>query len=179
MYDEDLSPAFVARARRATERATFTAGSFLDAPLPAEQDAVLAAGEVLAYRLDPRLDRDALGVVLARCAGALRPGGILLFDLPAPDRGDAGRRHWTEGDGWAVLVDRQVADGVLTRRIVTFRAAEGERYRRGAEVHELLLFEPAEVLAALERAGLRGEVLAGGYRGLAPSPGLVVYLAER
>ena len=113
----DLSPALVERARRSDPTGTFVLGSFLDAPLPREQDAVLAVGEVLAYRLDPRHDRDALPHVLRRCALALRAGGMLLLDLPAPQRaGDSDQRSWTEGDGWAVLVASRAAGGVLTVR---------------------------------------------------------------
>jgi SAM-dependent methyltransferase len=155
-------------------------GSFLDAPLPPEQDAVLAVGEVLAYRLDPRHDRDALPHVLRRCALALRPGGILLLDLPAPERArDSDERTWSEGDGWAVLVASRGAGGVLTREIVTFSAGDDGRFRRADETHELMLHEPADVLALMSHAGLRAQTLPTGYAGMALPRGLVGYLGVR
>jgi hypothetical protein len=98
--------------------ATILQGSFADAELPAGCDAVVAVGEVLGYESPAR--PHALGAVLARPAGALRRGGLLLCDLAGPGRVPAGgQRSWAEGDGWAVLVDAAVEGTALRRRIVT------------------------------------------------------------
>jgi SAM-dependent methyltransferase len=175
----DSSSAAIELARERAPSASFEVGSFLDAPFPEKCDAVLAAGEVLGYAIDSRVKADSLPMVLERISAALSPGGVLLFDLATPDRGKASDgRGWTEGDGWTVLVDTESTAEQLTRRIVTFREVRG-RYRRGEEVHTLNLHPPAQVLAALGKAGFAAQVLREGYAGLALPPGLTVYLGRR
>lgn len=171
----DLSPAFVDLARERVPGASFAVGSFIDASLPTDRDAILAAGEVFGYASDPRADRDSLDAVFSRCRGALRDGGLLLFDLAAPSRGDTPARHWTQGDGWACLVERSVSGNTLTREIITFREVEPGRFRRSEEHHELSLHEPGDVLECLNRSGFDAKVLDG--YGAFQLPGLKVYAA--
>ena len=116
---------------------------------------MLAVGEVLGY-IAPTSGRAAdLDRVLARIAGALRIGGLLLFDLATP-RGApaAAERTWTEGEGWAVIVDVSRTGDELRRRIVTFRDRGGGRFRRGEELHRRRLHRPAGVLGALRQLAL-------------------------
>jgi SAM-dependent methyltransferase len=176
----DLSSAAIELARERAPSASFEVGSFLDAPFPARCDAVLAAGEVLGYAIDSRVEADSLPMVLERISGALNPGGLLLFDLATPDRGKTSAgRGWTDGNGWTVLVDTESTTEQLTRRIVTFREIGGGRYRRSEEVHTLNLHPPAQVLAALSSAGFTAQVLPEGYADLALPPGLTAYLGRR
>ncbi len=92
--------------------------------------------------------------VLARIAGALRVGGLLLFDLATPRRAPAvAKQTWTEGEGWAVMAEVSRAGDELRRPIVTFRDRSGGRFPRGEELHRLRLHRPAEVLGALRAAG--------------------------
>jgi SAM-dependent methyltransferase len=176
----DSSAALIERARRQAPHATFRRASFVDAPLPAAVDAILAVGEVLGYRLDARNDAAALDLVLARAAAALRPGGLLLFDLPGPGRvPPTGQRVWQEGPGWAVLVDASVAGDELRRLIVSFRDVGDGCFRRARETHRLWLHPPARVLERLRVAGLDAVTLPAGYAGAPSPPGLTVYLARR
>jgi SAM-dependent methyltransferase len=180
VHGVDVSPAAIELARERAPSASFEVGSFLDAPLPAKCDAVLAAGEVLGYAIDSRVKADSLSMVLERISGALNPGGALLFDLASADRGRTGDGcGWTEGDGWTVLVDTESTAERLTRRIVTFREIGEGRYRRGEEVHTLNLHPPAQVLAALRSTGFAARVLPEGYAGLALPPGLTAYFGRR
>jgi hypothetical protein len=118
--------------------------------------------------------------VLARIAGALCVGGLLLFDLATPRRAPAvAKQTWTEGKGWAVMVDTSRAGEELRRRIVTFRNRGGGRFRRGEELHRLRLHRPAEVLGALRAAGFAARTLPGGYAGVPLPRGLVAYLARK
>jgi SAM-dependent methyltransferase len=173
----DQSEAMLALARARLPAARFRAGSFLTAPLPA-CDAVLAVGEVLNYAFDAGNTHAALATVFGRVARCLRPGGVFVFDLAGPGRA-AAARTWTAGPDWAVLVhneeDRERR--TLTRRIVSFRAAENELYRRREEVHTLLLHTPEDVLTQLRRAGLRRAQTQRGYARPADT-GLAVYVAS-
>lgn len=176
----DASPTLVALARKRAPRATFRVASFVDARLPEGCDAVLAIGEVLAYRLDARNDDRALDRVLARAAHALRRSGLLLFDLPGPDRAArTGRRAWHEGKGWAVLVEAATEGGELRRRIVTFREVDAGRFRRSEETHRLALYSPSEVLDRLRTAGFAARTLPGGYASEPLPRGLTAYIARK
>jgi SAM-dependent methyltransferase len=176
----DLSPALIALARRTAPEAEFSLGSFVDVDLPRERDAILAAGEVLGYALDARNDHAALDAVIGRAAAALRPGGLLLFDLAGPGRlPPGGRVAWTAGDGWTVLAESRPRTGVVERRIVTFRALAGGRWRRSEELHRLALHRPADVLATLRVAGFVARTLPDGYAGVRLQPGVTAFVARR
>jgi SAM-dependent methyltransferase len=170
----DQSPALIALARERAPDARFTVGSFVSAPLP-ECDAVLAIGEVLNYLFDEGNTRAALPGLFARAHGALRAGGLLLFDLAGPGvlRGD-GRRHFTAGPDWAVLVEYREQGDVLTRHITSF-VERGAGYRRSEEVHRQRVYRPAEILPLLRAAGFT----ARNTRGYSPGPGRHVFLARK
>jgi SAM-dependent methyltransferase len=176
----DTSPALISLARERAPAATFRLGSFVDAELPDHCDAILAIGEVLGYRFDPRSDERTLDRVLARAARALRQGGLLLFDLAGLERlPSRGQRTWQEGDGWAVLVQTTVAEGDLERRIVTFRETGSGGFRRSEELHRLRLHSPAEVLARLRAADFTARTLPRGYAGQPLPRGLTAYVGRK
>jgi SAM-dependent methyltransferase len=159
----DVSPAMVELARANVPDAEFRVGSFVDAVLPPNCDAVLAVGEVLGYLLDERSELDD---VFARIHAALCPGGLLLFDLAGPGRvPPAGVRAWTEGEGWTVVVDAVEHDDLLERRIVAFREQPDGSFRRTEELHRLRLHHPRRVLERLREAGFIAETLPHGYDG--------------
>jgi SAM-dependent methyltransferase len=170
----DQSPALIALARERAPNARFTVGSFVSEPL-GECDAVLAIGEVLNYLFDEGNTRAALPALFARIHAALRPGGLLLFDLAGPGVtvGD-GHRHFSAGPDWAVLVEYREQGDLLTRQITSF-VEHGAGYRRSEEVHRQRVYRPAEILPLLRAAGLR----ARNTRGYSPGAGRHVYLARR
>jgi SAM-dependent methyltransferase len=174
----DISAAMIEQARARVPEADFRVASFVSADLP-ECVAVSAIGEVLSYRFDAKHNDCARKELFCRIHGALVPGGLLLFDMATPDRGGAGppRRTSAEGPDWAVFTQTSVGDHVLKRQITSFRKA-GELYRRGSEVHELALVEPALVLESLCAAGFDARVIPA--YGTAPLPqGLVAFLARK
>jgi SAM-dependent methyltransferase len=176
----DASPAMIALARERAPGATFRVGSFVDAELPERCDAILAIGEVLGYRFDARSDENTLDRVLGRAAHALRPGGLVLFDLAAPKRMPrGGKRSWHEGDGWAVLVEVTPGGRDLQRRVVTFRKADSGGFRRSEELHRLRLHSPAEVLARLRAAGFAARTLPSGYARQPLPRGLTAYVGRK
>jgi SAM-dependent methyltransferase len=153
----DQSAPMLRLARRRAPRARFRRGSFVSATLP-PCGAVTALGEVLGYAFDPRSGPAALGVFFAKVYGALRPGGVFVFDVAGPGRSGRQRQSFKEGPGWLVVVDRREKGRVLERRIITFRRMGGV-YRRREELHRLRLYTPEEIRRALERVGFRVRVL--------------------
>ena len=132
----DASPAMIELARKTAPKARFEVAPFETAELPA-CDAVIAMGEVLNY--------GDIRTFLPLAAEALRPGGLLLFDIAErgsyPDYDEVR----TGGDDWSVIAIKQ-SDGVkVTRRVFTFREDS-----RDEELHVLELYERAEVLSLLE-----------------------------
>jgi SAM-dependent methyltransferase len=146
----DASADLLRIARRRAPAARFVHGSLDEVELPAGAAAVTALGEVLSYG-----PRRSLTPVLRRAGRALRPGGMLVFDVVGPGREPRPRRTWTEGDGWVVCVDAREEGRTVTRRIVTFRAS-GRAWRRSEETHVQRTFARDAVLAALAAAGLEG-----------------------
>ena len=149
----DISPAMIELARQRVPQAQFQVASFLEYHVPPCR-AITALGEVFNYLFDQRVSLDTLQVLLERVFNALSPGGLLIFDIATLDRHRSRKQAFTEGDDWACLVEYQHDDPRrrLTRRIVTFRRV-GDTYRRHEEMHHQQLFDPAEVLACLQRVG--------------------------
>lgn len=175
----DLSAAQIELARARVPGADFRVGSFVDAELPPNSAAVLAAGEVFNYAFDSRADAGTISAFFVRAATALRPGGLLLFDAAGPGRvpGPDPIRSHAQGDGWAVLYEARELRGEVVREITTFREVGG-RWRRGLERHTLRLHNPDEIEAALRAAGFEVETRAG-YGPERFAPGLTVFVARK
>jgi SAM-dependent methyltransferase len=158
----DQSAALLEIARERAPGAYFAQGSLFDVKLP-RCNAVTAIGECFSYCVDPRAGRAALTGVLRRIAAALRPGGLLVFDVMTPGSEPAGgRRSWSEGPDWLLCLDARedVRAGTLTRRLAVFRPEDGA-YRRSDETHRLWLYSRGDALTDLDAAGLRARTLTG------------------
>jgi SAM-dependent methyltransferase len=93
---------------------------------------------------------------------ALRPGGLFIFDLTEPGRGQGRQQSHRQGVDWAALVDYE-SDPIrqqLTRRITTFRQV-GAAYRRSHEVHRLQLYRGADLANELRQMGFRVRIVRG------------------
>jgi len=112
---------------------------------------------------------------------SLRRAGIArgrVFDALLPASRPAVARGWSEGKGWAVLVETRCASpAALTRRIVTYRRTR-KGYRRGEEVHRLRLYPAATLAAWLARAGFHVRS-ARGYGRYRLSRDRIVFIARR
>ena len=159
----DHSPAMIAIAREKAPGADFQTGSCLNAEIP-RCVAVTAIGEIFSYLFDRGNNSRSLLKLFHRVYGALERGGLFVFDVAAPGRaGGAGeQKSYREGADWAVLVTTKEDDGrrLLTRLITSFRQV-GRHYRRDEEVHELRLFERADLTGQLRSVGFRVRPLAG------------------
>jgi len=143
----DASEELLAIARANVPGGSFILGSVYDVEIP-ECDAVVAVGEVLAYRSDDALIND----FFRRVSAALPVGGKLIFDVIELGEPSLAGRSWNSGNDWAVLVQTDEADQTLIRNIETFRRV-GEHYRRGREVHRLRVFDSEFLCAELSACG--------------------------
>jgi SAM-dependent methyltransferase len=176
----DISIAMIAIARKRVPAARFEVGSILAARFT-ECVAVAAIGECLNYLFDAGHSLPAIENLFRRIHEALKPGGILLFDVAEPGRvgGKGPREKFIDGADWAVLVhsDEDRESQILTRRITTFRRI-GRLYRRGHETHRLRLISRDTIKAILRPLGYRVRVL-NEYGPLRLPKGLVGFLARK
>jgi SAM-dependent methyltransferase len=176
----DVSAQMVRLARAQAPAAKFRVGSFLGVELPA-CDAVTSIGECVNYAFDRRSGKQGLAAFFRRVYGALRPGGVFVFDIVEPGIVAEGttQRRFLEGPDWAILLEvrEDRRRKMLTRQIVSFRRV-GKLYRRSEEVHRLHLYSRAELLAELEAAGFEARLL-GGYGRFRFQPAHVGFLARK
>lgn len=151
----DISAAMIEIARGRVPQAEFRVGSLLKAKLP-QCAAVTSLGECFNYLFDRNNGIGALSRLFRRVYSALKPGGLLIFDIAEPGRGKGPRQKHKEGPDWAVLVevDEDTRTNRLTRKITSFRKV-GEAYTRDEEVHRLQLYRRSDVAKELRDAGFR------------------------
>jgi SAM-dependent methyltransferase len=175
----DISPAMLRIARSRARGARFRAASFLRTRIPA-CEAIVSVGECLNYMLDPSNAAARLESFFERAFCALRPGGMLLFDMIEPLK--TGARAGTAcrvGRDWAVVAERDEDSGhnILTRHITSFRLV-GRHYRRTDEIHQLKLYRRNQVCEMLRRVGFKVRVRRG-YGTDRLAAGHLVYIARR
>ena len=154
----DLSEALIEIARRRVPEASFSVGSFVNAKIP-PCVAVCAIGEVLNYAFDDRNDDAARMALFTDIFSVLKPNGVFLFDVAAPDRASTHTtRTFTEHPDWAVLMEASEQDGMLVRRITTFLRI-GDLYRRDSETHHQHLIPPDKIERELQACGFKTERL--------------------
>jgi SAM-dependent methyltransferase len=150
----DASPAMLDRARRAVPEVEELRQVVLpDDPLP-RVDAVVSVGHVLNYLSDEA----ALARAAAAMAAALRPGGVLAFDLCDLQWGEARREApdtaRVEGE-WAIVTRSSVPrPDRFVREITTFVRNQDGSWRRDDERHENVLVDASQTVALLRRHGV-------------------------
>lgn len=147
----DPSSAMLAIARHHVPAARFVQSTASTAVLGERLVGVLAVGEVLGYDADGDLQ-----ATVDAMAAALRPGGVVLMDVPGVGRhgADGVAQHWHEvPDGGLVAVRAETRGLALTRRVVTFTSTRGSLHRRHDEDHRLRLIPAEDLRAALAKAG--------------------------
>lgn len=173
----DASPAMLDRARRAVPNAELRQLVLPDDPLP-RADAVVAIGHVLNYLSD----QGAVARAVAAMAGALRPGGVLAFDLCDLGWAEAHRDDPDLArieDDWAIFTRFSLprADRFV-REITTFVRDQDGSWRRDDERHENVLVDASQVAALLESHGV--DVVVGASFGVEELPaGLVTVVGSK
>ena len=153
----DASPAMLDLARATAPRADVRRLVLPDDPVP-EADAIVGVGHALNYLRDAAsIERGLLAI-----GRALRPGGVLAFDLCdlewARARADAPPGGWL-GEEWALITQFSVpAPDRFVRQMATFVRQDDGSWRRGDERHENVLIDTAGVPALLAQVGVEAEV---------------------
>jgi SAM-dependent methyltransferase len=138
--------------------------------------------------------RDRQKAAIACLAAQLRPGGIAAVDAWLPDADDLARfdgrvfHEWIRDDPTTgALVTKtgsavhDASSGSIVLTSVFEEAAQGETPRRWVRQDRLRLISADELVAFAEDAGMRVEMLAGGYdlSPLGPGSDRAVLIAER
>lgn len=175
----DASPAMLELAAeligdRATEVGHL---SLPDDPLP-ETDAIVAVGHPLSYLPDAAsIDR-----ALVAMAGALRPGGLMAFDICDLAWGEARRdapNLGRAGPDWAIITEFSMPSADrFVRDMTTFVPRGDGSWRRDTERHENVLIDTSRVPALLARHGVDARVVAS-FGNETPPPGLYVVIGRR
>jgi SAM-dependent methyltransferase len=148
-----------------------------DDPVP-DADAIVSTGHALSYLPD----EESLLRAIDSLADALRPGGVMAFDICdlqwGRDRHDERAAGWVGGD-WALVTQfRMEGDDRYIREMTTFTKTTDGTYRRGFERHDNVLIDTSTIPARLEARGLSAEIRPA--FGSEPMPfGLVVIVARR
>lgn len=195
----DLDPAMLARARDRATAAEVPDGrlEFVEADLlelsppdpPRHALALIALNSLMLLA-----SRDGQRAALRVLAAHLRPGGIAAVDAWVPDADDLARfdgrvfLEWVREDpssgrivtksGSAI---HDATSGALVLSAIFDEAAQGEAPRRWVRQDRLRLIQPDELAAFAEDAGLRVELIAGGYdlTPLGPGSERAILIAER
>jgi SAM-dependent methyltransferase len=124
-----------------------------DDPLP-QADAIVAVGHPLSYLPDA----GAIDRALIAIAGALRPDGLLAFDICDLEWGLARRNtpYFAEaGEDWAIITEFSMpAADRFIRDITTFLPNADGSWRRDSEHHENVLIDTSGIPALLRRYGV-------------------------
>lgn len=157
----DISPDMIAIAKQRAPKAKFEVASLYDAKIP-RCVAVTGIGEAFNYTFDERAGFSAMKGVFEKAFKALKPRGILMFDVAQPGRAQPRMEsHYWEGDGWKVTSEtvESPSDHMLHRKITSRRVQNGAE-RAETELHELALYDHEAVFGALKAAGFIPHTLA-------------------
>jgi SAM-dependent methyltransferase len=125
-----------------------------DDPMP-RVDAIVAIGHPLNYLPDA----EAVNRALIAMAAALRPGGLLAFDICDLEwgraRGDT-PNFASAGPDWAIITEFSVpAADRFIRDIITFLPNPDGSWRRDSEHHENVLIDTTQIPALLREHGIQ------------------------
>jgi SAM-dependent methyltransferase len=128
-----------------------------DDPIP-PADAIVCVGHALNYLPDLASIERALGAI----ADALRPAGVLAFDICdlewAAARVDQPSRGWV-GEDWAVVTEFSVpSPDRFVRQMATFVRNDDGSWRRGDERHDNVMVDTATIPVLLAAHGIEATV---------------------
>ncbi|MGB1088311.1 MAG: class I SAM-dependent methyltransferase, partial [Alphaproteobacteria bacterium] len=115
--------------------------------------AVCAVGEVLQYmpagRAQPSLPR-----LFDKAYRALRPDGLILFDLIVEPMVPVAQSYQARGDGWEIEIGANQTGPILRRELVITRGGKTSR-----ETHCQYIYGAAQIAQWMRQSGFRTDVL--------------------
>jgi SAM-dependent methyltransferase len=149
----DISQAMIRLAKRIAPRAQFYCLPLAKFRIP-KCEIVTAVGEVFNYLDTSSPRRPDLRSLFCRIGRALRPGGMLIFDMILTEGEPMNYRTWQSSRDWATLVEvhENRRNNTLVREITSFRK-RGRAWRRREETHLLWLPARSQVRKWLLEAG--------------------------
>jgi SAM-dependent methyltransferase len=155
----DASPAMldVARDYLGADAPELRPLALPDDPLP-DADAIVGIGHPLNYLPDA----EAIDRALVAIANALRPGGIVAFDICDLQWGAARRDAVGQGrvgPDWAIITEFSTpAPDRFVRDLTTFVPNADGSWRRASEHHENTLIDTSQLPEKLATVGITGKV---------------------
>jgi SAM-dependent methyltransferase len=177
VFATDASPAMLDLAREYVPGVALEQLRLPTDPVP-PADAIVSVGHPLSYLRDEEQVRASLTAM----ARALRPGGLLAFDICDQEWGaarrDQGPRVWS-GEGWLLVTRTSVPDDRTYRRdMTTFVRTAGGLWQRDDELHDNVLLATGEIPGWLAAAGVEAEVHAS-FGDESLPPGLVAVVGRK
>ncbi len=174
----DASPAMVELAREYAPGVVALEQLRLPADPVPPADAIVSVGHPLSY-LDTE---EEIRAALTALATALRPGGVLAFDICDLEWGrarlDQPPSVWF-GEDWVLITRTSVPDDRTFRRDMTMFVREADdRWRREAELHDNVLVDVADLPDLLAASGVEAALRASFGDEPLP-PGLVAVVGQR
>jgi SAM-dependent methyltransferase len=156
----DASPAMLELARKHASGADVRQIVLPDDPLP-PVDAIVSVGHVLCYLADEA----AVDRAMTAAARALRPGGVLAFDLCDLEwnrtRAGAPPGVW-RGDDWLIVTEfSQPSESRFVRDMTTFLRNPDGTWRRDEEHHENVILDTSRVPGHLAASGIEASIRTG------------------
>ena len=153
----DASPAMLDLARQYVPEAEISRLSLPDDPIP-DADAIVSVGHVLSYLPDEA----ALVRAFIASAEAVRPGGLLAFDICDLEWGRAREDAQPVGfvsDDWALITEYSMPTPArFVRQMAIFVRNPDGSWRRDDERHENVLFDTSTIASLLAEHGLEATV---------------------
>ena len=175
----DASPAMldVARDYLGPDAPDLRCIALPDDPLP-DADAIVGIGHPLNYLPNA----EAIDRAVVAIANALKPGGIVAFDICDLQWAAARRDAVTQGrvgPDWAIITEFSTpAPDRFVREITTFVPNANGSWRRATEHHENTLIDTSQLPQLLAAVGVTGRV-SGAFGNEALPEGLRVFSGER
>ncbi|MBR2571106.1 MAG: class I SAM-dependent methyltransferase [Clostridia bacterium] len=156
-------------ARRAGVQIPFAQMDMRSIEVHRPVDAVFAACDGVNYLTDNR----SVSGFFHSAWKALRPGGVLVFDISSAEKlaGMDGQLYFQDLDGVSLFWQNALEDGILRMELTFFVEQDGGLYRRFDEIHRQRLFRPEALKELLARAGFGRIRVFGDRKEEAPAAG--------
>jgi SAM-dependent methyltransferase len=172
LFGVDISSEMIDRAKSKVPMSEFLVGDIFSVSIP-PSDIIVFIGEILSYAAaSDTFDRDKLKQLFIKVKRALKPGGLLLFDVLGDTHNYSGT-FFHDYEEYTVISKVEQSEDIITRHIVSF-LRDNMHYRKSVETHNLRVFSPLFIEGSLSEAGLLGKRIYS-YNSMNMLPGRLAY----